>query len=123
MPSINGAAPSGSRAGTWFDPSLACNATRFRLQAIDHPIYPPTEEENFYSSKHVGYQHGRGLCSGFRHLEPQDVEPALVILQLLLNQDKLAEVAYETLTCAFVMLMVRFWLPCRRTGFDTKYEP
>jgi len=80
---------------TWFDPSLAAGCYHaFGCKPVDHPIYPPTQEQyNFYSSKHVGYQHGRIFVFGvpLSYLEPQDVEPALdVILQLLLDQDKLA---------------------------------
>ncbi|MCB5247232.1 MAG: hypothetical protein LHW57_04310 [Candidatus Cloacimonetes bacterium] len=76
---------------TWFDPDLAASSYHaFGCKPVDHPVQPPTQEQyDFYSSKHVGYQHGQLFVFGIplSYLEPEDVEPALyVILQLLLDQ-------------------------------------
>jgi len=65
---------------------------RFGCKAVDHPVYPPSQEEyDLYSNKYVGYQHGRIFVFGvpLSYLEPQDVAPAVaIILNRLLEPSK-----------------------------------
>lgn len=65
---------------------------RFGCKPVDHPVYPPTQEEyDLYSNKYVGYQHERIFVFGvpLSYLEPDDVAPAVaIILNRLLEPAK-----------------------------------